>query len=122
VAELSLLNQDIDGLITGHCGIPFGQMVEGRAWLNAGVIGLPANDGTADGWYLIIDHVDNRIKGEWHRLCYPAEQTRQTMLDADLVNGYADTLISGLWPSEDVLPVEEKKNRGNALEIEPLIF
>ena len=122
VSELNLLSQDIDGLITGHCGIPFGQLVEGRAWFNAGVIGLPANDGTADGWYLVIDHVDNMIKGEWHRLSYPAEQARQTMLDANLINGYADTLISGLWPSEDVLPVEEKKNRGNALEIEPLIF
>ncbi|MFC1779202.1 metallophosphoesterase family protein [Thermodesulfobacteriota bacterium] len=121
-AELSLLSQGIDGLITGHCGIPFGQIIEGRAWLNAGVIGLPANDGTADGWYLVIDHVDHIIKCEWHRLSYPSEQTRQTMLDAGLVNGYADTLISGLWPSEDVLPVEEKKNRGKALEIEPLIF
>jgi hypothetical protein len=122
IAELSLLSKDIDGLITGHCGIPFGQMIEGRVWLNAGVIGLPANDGTADGWYLVIDPVDNMIKGEWHRLSYPAEQTRQAMLDAGLVNGYADTLISGLWPSEDVLPAEEKKNRGKALEIEPLSF
>ena len=121
-AELSLLSQGIDGLITGHCGIPFGQMIEGRAWLNAGVIGLPANDGTADGWYLVIDHVDNMIKCEWHRLSYPAEQARQRMLDAGLVNGYAEALISGLWPSEDVLPIEEKKNRGNDLEIEPLIF
>ena len=122
IAELSLLSKDIDGLITGHCGIPFGQMIERRVWLNAGVIGLPANDGTADGWYLVIDPVDNMIKGEWHRLSYPAEQTRQAMLDAGLVNGYADTLISGLWPSEDVLPAEEKKNRGKALEIEPLNF
>ena len=121
-AELSLLSQGIDGLITGHCGIPFGQMIEGRAWLNAGVIGLPANDGTADGWYLVIDHVDNMIKCEWHRLSYPSEQTRQTMLDAGLVNGYADTLISGLWPSEDVLPAEEKMKRGKALEVEPLSF
>lgn len=122
IAELSLLSKDIDGLITGHCGIPFGQMIEGRVWLNAGVIGLPANDGTADGWYLVIDPVDNMIKGEWYRLSYPAEQTRKAMLAAGLVNGYADTLISGLWPSEDVLPAEEKKNRGKALEIEPLSF
>ena len=121
-AELSLLSQGIDGLITGHCGIPFGQIIEGRAWLNAGVIGLPANDGTADGWYLVIDHNNDILKGAWHRLRYPAEQTRQAMLDAGLVSGYADTLTSGLWPSLDVLPAEEKRNRGKALEIEPLIF
>ena len=40
IAELSLLSKDIDGLITGHCGIPFGQMIEGRVWLNAIVMVL----------------------------------------------------------------------------------
>jgi predicted phosphodiesterase len=122
LAELNFLGQDVDGLITGHSGIPFGQMIEGRAWLNAGVVGLPANDGTADGWYMVLDHVDNTIKAEWRRLSYPADQTRQLMLDAGLVSGYADTLLSGLWPSEDVLPAEEKMNRGKALELEPLSF
>lgn len=61
-AELSLLDQDIDGLIAGHCRIPFGQLIEGRAWLNAGVIGFPANDGTPDGWYLLIDTVDDMMR------------------------------------------------------------
>lgn len=122
LAEMKLLEQNVDGLITGHCGIPFGEVVEGRAWLNAGVIGLPANDGTPDGWYLLIESAGEQLQARWHRLSYAAEKTRQTMLDAGLLSGYADTLISGLWPSEDVLPAQEKSNRGKTLELLHLVF
>jgi predicted phosphodiesterase len=120
--ELNLVVPGIDGLIAGHCGIPFGQIVSGKAWLNAGVIGMPANDGTQDGWYLLIEADGEQLKAHWHRLSYPAGLTRQTMLKAGLTSGYADTIISGLWPSEDVLPAAEKRNRGKTLNLPPIIF
>jgi predicted phosphodiesterase len=120
--ELNLATPGIDGLIAGHCGISFGQVVSGKAWLNAGVIGMPANDGTQDGWYLLIEAVGEQLKAHWHRLSYPADLTRQTMLKAGLTSGYADTIINGLWPSEDVLPIAEKKNRGKALNLQPIMF
>lgn len=122
LAEMQLLKQSVDGLITGHCGIPFGEVLDGSAWLNAGVIGLPANDGTPDGWYLLIESAGTQIHAQWKRLSYAADKARQTMLDAGLLSGYADTLISGLWPSEDVLPMLEKSNRGKALKLLPLTF
>ncbi len=122
LSELNLLGPDIDGLIAGHCGIPFGQIVAGKAWLNAGVIGLPANDGTQDGWYLLIEAVGEQLKAHWHRLSYPAELTRKAMIEVGLTSGYAETILSGLWPSEDVLPVAEKRNRGKALNPQPIIF
>ena len=50
---------DCDGVVCGHSGIPFCRLLEGdkrgrgaRLWLNAGVIGMPANDGTARSWQL----------------------------------------------------------------------
>ena len=122
LAELEVLGTDVDGVIAGHCGIPFGQVMAGKAWLNAGVIGMPANDGTQDGWYLLLEPVGEKLQAQWHRLRYPAEQARQGMLEAGLAAGYADTLISGLWPSEDVLPVVEKGNRGKALDLPLLMF
>jgi len=120
--ELKLLDTDIDGLIAGHCGIPFGQKISGQVWLNSGVIGMPANDGTADGWYLLIEPVGSELKASWHRLSYPAEDSQRSMRAAGLSAGYADTMISGLWPSEDILPDVEKKNRGKALSLAPLLF
>ena len=122
LAELKGLGANIDGLIAGHCGIPFGQIVAEKAWLNAGVIGLPANDGTRDGWYLLLESIGEKLQAHWHRLNYPAEQTQQAMLTSGLTSGYAETIISGLWPSEDVLPVAEKRNRGNALDLKPMMF
>lgn len=122
LAELNLLGEEVDGLIAGHCGIPFGQMVAGKVWLNAGVIGMPANDGTQDGWYLLIEPMGEQLQASWHRLHYPALKAQQAMLSAGLSSGYADTMTSGLWPSEDVLPAAEKSNRGKALNLQPLLF
>lgn len=111
-----------DGLIAGHCGIPFGEKIDDRVWLNAGVIGMPANDGTPDGWYMILDHTDDRCHCQWHRLYYPTEQTAAEMQAAGLRCGYADTITTGLWPSEDVLPAQEKEQRGQPLQPAPVYF
>lgn len=47
-AQFDLAQTDV--VIGGHSGIPFGQRLAERAWFNAGAIGMPANDGTRDGW------------------------------------------------------------------------
>ena len=36
----------LDGVIGGHCGLPFTKVVGDRLWHNPGAIGMPANDGT----------------------------------------------------------------------------
>jgi hypothetical protein len=40
-----------DGVAAGHCGLPFSRLVAGRLWHNAGVVGMPANDGTPHVWF-----------------------------------------------------------------------
>lgn len=117
--ELDLASSDI--LIGGHSGIPWGQKIDDRAWLNAGVIGLPANDGTDDGWYLLLSLESNGIHCSWQRLSYEAEQSSQNMHKAGLRSGYAETLTSGLWPSMEVLPAAEKKQRGCAITMEDML-
>ena len=110
---------DSDCIIGGHCGLPFGQQVEDKYWLNAGVIGLPANDGTQQGWYLLLKPIKNTIEINWHRLTYPVQQTYASMQQAGL-NEYAESLISGLWPSTDVLPLTEKSAQGQRLDMPDL--
>jgi len=118
--ELNLAGTDI--LIGGHCGLPFGQLIDHRACLNAGVIGLPANDGTRDGWYLLLTPERDRIRCSWRRLKYNAVQAHEGMRAAGLSEGYAETLLSGLWPSLDVLPPAEKKKQGERIQLPDLIL
>ncbi len=108
-----------DVIIGGHCGIPFGQALERGAWLNAGVVGLPANDGTRDGWYLVLEPRKPGIRANWQRLSYDHAHCYQSMLAAGQT-GYADCIESGLWPSMDVLPTAERRQQGNALHLPAL--
>ena len=44
----------VDGIVGGHCGLPFTQIIDGKLWHNAGVIGMPANDGTPRAWCSVL--------------------------------------------------------------------
>lgn len=110
-----------DIIIAGHAGIPFGQKVAAGYWLNAGVIGMPANDGTADTWYLLIDSNENGVAASWHRLEYDAATSRRSTQSAGMTE-YAQALVDGLWPAQDSLPCWEKQQRGRPLQIPPLVL
>ncbi|MDJ0741159.1 MAG: metallophosphoesterase family protein [Gammaproteobacteria bacterium] len=112
--QLALAAADV--VIGGHCGLPFGQRLDNGYWLNAGVIGMPANDGTPDGWYLLLTPRDDGVHASWHRLAYPYQATRDAMLAAGVSRPYAEALETGLWPSLDVLPEAERRATGVMLK------
>jgi predicted phosphodiesterase len=111
-----------DVLIGGHCGLPFGTALGPGYWLNSGVIGMPANDGTRDGWYMLLQPVDGQINVSWHRLAYDANHAAERMKQAMLSDAYANALMTGLWPSVDILPAAEQAQTGTRLEIAPLLM
>ncbi len=113
---------DVDVIIGGHSGIPFGQRIGSKYWLNTGVIGMPANDGTQDGWYLLLTAEGPALRASWRRLVYPWRESRTAMIAAGLDNGYAQALQTGLWPSMDILPPAEKAQRGKQLRPKDLII
>ncbi|BBB25434.1 metallophosphoesterase family protein [Amphritea japonica] len=106
-----------DIILAGHCGLPFGQNTEHGYWLNAGVIGMPANDASALTWYMLISPTDDHLVCSWHRLSYDHNETAIQMQKAGLNNGYMKALSSGLWPSLDVLPEFEAKQTGKTLTL-----
>ncbi|MBW6509033.1 MAG: metallophosphatase family protein [Desulfuromonadales bacterium] len=116
--ELDLAGTDI--VIAGHSGIPDGQAIGAGFWLNAGAIGLPANDGTLDGWYLLLCPEKEAVVCRWQRLSYPAARTAEVMRSRGLVNGYTDTLCTGLWPSMDVLPEAQRQLKGRPIMMNEL--
>jgi predicted phosphodiesterase len=104
-----------DVVIGGHSGIPFGQEIDDKLWLNAGVIGMPGNDGSSDGWYMLLEPSERGFRASWHRLEYDAGISRNSTLAAGM-SEYAQALIDGLWPSMDVLPARERAIQGRRLE------
>ncbi|WP_255853580.1 metallophosphoesterase family protein [Marinobacterium rhizophilum] len=112
--QLELARADV--LIGGHCGLPFGQAMQNGSWLNAGVIGMPANDGTADGWYMLLAPEGEDLKASWHRLEYDAAGAALAMQQARLPAAYRESLLSGFWPNLDILPARERGNQGRRLQ------
>lgn len=107
-------------IIAGHCGLPFIARRRLGVWFNPGVIGMPANDGTPDGWYGLVTPVPDGIKLSTHRLAYDAPASAATLRRLGHANGYARSLITGLWPSLDVLPDAERAATGQRLRTRSL--
>jgi len=111
-----------DGVLGGHCGVPFTQVVAGRLWHNAGAIGMPANDGTQRGWYSLLVPTDDGIEVHAEALEYDAELAARKVRARGLPAGYAAALETGLWPSCDVLPTAELRLRGQAIPAGTLLW
>ena len=105
---------DVDVVIGGHSGIPFGQRLDSSFWLNAGVIGMPANDGGAHGWYMLIDPDADSVEISWHQLHYDHLTSSQSTASAGMEE-YGQALIDGRWPSVDILPPTESSQSGQPL-------
>lgn len=106
---------DADVVIAGHAGIPFARRIGAGLWFNPGVIGMPANDGTPDVWYGLITPRDGNLEFALKRLRYDHLGAAASMRRYAHVDGYARTLVTGVWPSLDVLPEAEKAATGRRL-------
>ncbi len=103
--ELELVG--CDGIVAGHCGLPFTQVIDGRLWHNAGVVGMPAHDGTPRVWYSIITPSENGIEIAHHALAYDYAGAARAMAHAKLPSAYEIALSNGIWPTCDVLTQKE---------------
>ncbi len=111
------------GVIAGHCGIPFARRLEGGGlWLNAGAVGMPANDGTPRAWFAVLTPAARSLTVEILPLAYDHAAAAAAMRAAGLPEGYAAGLESGLWPSCDVLPSVELAARGKPLQPSRLVW
>lgn len=105
----------MDGVIGGHCGLPFTQSVGGRLWHNSGALGMPANDGTARVWYSIFRPAAAGVAIEHRALGYDQTSAAVKMRHIGLPE-YAEALGSGIRVDADTLPPSEQRGRGVALE------
>lgn len=113
ISEIASLG--VDGILAGHCGVPFTQVLDGRLWHNSGALGMPANDGTARVWFSVLTPRGGDLEITHHALVYDHYAAAAKMRTQGYPAEYADCLASGLWPSCDILPAAERAARGNAL-------
>ncbi len=101
--EINIIQREIgliDGVICGHSGLAFSREINGVKWINAGAIGMPPHDGSQQTCFVILG--PNGVKFE--RLSYDVNGAVKAMKNAGLNQGYEQSLHTGYWPSEDVLP------------------
>jgi len=105
-----------DVVLAGHCGLPFSDVNNNQFWLNAGVIGMPANDGTPRVWYMILNddngHNENGFEFQHHSFEYENEKATHLMKENQLPQSYAETLLTGIWDNCDILPKVETRLQG----------
>jgi predicted phosphodiesterase len=107
-----------DAMLGGHCGLPFGKQLSSKSyWLNAGVIGMPANDGETSTWFMRIDKKGTSPVASWHRLNYDQHNAQRAMHHNKLPEAYSQSLETGLWPNMDVLPSAEKNAQGKRIAL-----
>jgi len=120
-----------DVVIGGHCGLPFAQRlpraepiedresgIENRQsfWLNPGVIGMPANDGTPRTWFAVLNDEDG-LGCTFHALDYDHRAAKAKMIDdRRLPVAYAATLTTGVWDNTEIMPAYEESLEGRALD------
>lgn len=103
VEEIALIQEvagPVDMVFSGHSGLMFQRRVGTVDWINAGAIGMPPHDGRVETGFAVLGP-----RGiTFHRLPYDHCAAHAAMQAVGLVQGYDRALLSGYWPSEDVLP------------------
>ncbi|MFK7941121.1 MAG: metallophosphoesterase [Roseovarius sp.] len=100
ITRIQELVPDTSCIIAGHSGVAFQRQIGDIAWVNAGVIGMPPHDGTPQTEYALL--MEGQVS--LHRLSYDHIAASDAMHEAGLTQGYHASLLTGHWPSEDVLP------------------
>ncbi len=102
IAALEALVGAVELVFAGHSGIAFERQIGAVTWVNAGAIGMPQHDGQRETRFAILEDGTPEIR----TLTYDAQTAHAEMISAGLTQGYDRALLSGHWPSEDVLPQE----------------
>ncbi|WP_179316063.1 metallophosphoesterase family protein [Winogradskyella undariae] len=102
-------------IIAGHSGLPFIEEQKDKLWINPGVIGMPANDGSPDVWFTILDDTTKPILANFRKLEYNHMLTNKLMLNGLLPESYAKTIVTGIWDNMEILPEAEKLLKGKTI-------
>ena len=122
VKEKNFQAMNADLILAGHCGLPFSEEKSGMHWINPGVIGMPANDADPRVWFATLEiEGSGKLKVTHHRLAYDHNTANALMVEKQLPQAYAKTILSGIWDNCDILPPKETAQQGEAISLEHIV-
>jgi predicted phosphodiesterase len=98
-----------DVIVATHTGLPWTRRLSGgRLFVNCGVLGRPANDGTTRVGYAILD-ADNPEVATYVPLDYDHDALAAEMRAEDLPAPFVETVLTGWWTTcLEILPAKER--------------
>jgi diadenosine tetraphosphatase ApaH/serine/threonine PP2A family protein phosphatase/uncharacterized Fe-S cluster-containing radical SAM superfamily protein len=96
-------------ILCSHSGLPWQRQVDGALVVNVGVLGKPANDGSTDVWYAVLDVDAYRVSAELVPLAYDWRAQAASMRATGLPEPFVETIETGWWTTcIEVLPPAER--------------
>jgi diadenosine tetraphosphatase ApaH/serine/threonine PP2A family protein phosphatase len=98
-----------DVIVATHTGLPWTrQLSNDRLFVNCGVLGRPANDGTTKVGYTILDAADPALAA-YVPLEYDHDALAAEMEAQDLPGPFIETVLTGWWTTcLEILPTKER--------------
>jgi predicted phosphodiesterase len=98
-----------DVIVATHTGLPWTRRLSGgRLFVNCGVLGRPANDGTTRVGYAILDATNPEV-ATYVPLEYDHEALAAEMRAEDLPAPFVETVLTGWWTTcLEILPAKER--------------
>ncbi|MGI8679027.1 MAG: radical SAM protein [Jatrophihabitans sp.] len=106
-ARVALSGADV--VLCTHSGLPWQRRVDDTLVVNVGVLGKPANDGTRNVWYAVLDIQDGTARAELIALEYDWAAQARSMTEAGLPQAFVETIETGWWTTcLEILPPRER--------------
>lgn len=99
-----------DLLLGTHTGIHWMRPLGGgRAYVNVGALGRPANDGRTEVWYALLEARGRELDVEFVPVAYDHEALADEMRDEGLPEEFIETIRTGWWTTcLEILPGKER--------------
>lgn len=106
-------DHDADVLVGTHTGIHWKRTWESRgdsrAYVNAGALGRPANDGRTEVWYAVLEAQGRHLDVEFVPVAYDHQALAREMRSEDLPGEFVETILTGWWTTcLEILPGKER--------------
>ena len=108
--EKMCVDFEADIIACTHTGLHWHRALPNdRHFLNAGVLGRPANDGTTNVWYTVLSHDGDGVNVEFIPVDYDYETLAAEMESEGLPDEFIRTIREGWWTTcLEVLPAKER--------------